>query len=553
MSTSISDKIQEVFYQYIRINSESGSTAENLVGAFFHQYFSGMPYFQEHPDQLGSYPIANDPFARRVEWAFVRGQGTETVVLLHHLDVVQIEDYGLFKPFAFDPIELEKALRENVDGLSPEIRQDLLSGKYIFGRGAADAKGGGAIQMALLEEFSQEENLIGNILLLAVPDEENLSAGMRSAVSLMAELKAKYQLDYVLLIDSEPQTPKNASTGTLAAGAVGKLLPFVYVRGILSHAYQAAEGFNPLAVLSEVVASTEMNLELVEVQMDVKEITPLPTWLMVRDSKTSYDVSLPLSAFGCINIFTLTNRPRQVLQTLRDLCEGAAAKVTSRINRVTDAYYLAKNRPPRKKAWKTQVLSFDEYLTRLKDTTGADFDRLYRKIMEDNLAALYSGKQSMASATWSILDQLAQLDETNQPIVVIGLVPPVYPSLTYTDRPNFSATIHHISKVLNELSTETWGQFYEVEPYMGVSDLSYTSLTGASEMEKVVTTNMPLYGEFYHVPFKDLAFISMPCINIGPRSKDVQKMGERVLKEDLLERTPQMIAAAVRAALAWGT
>ena len=87
---------------------------------------------------------------------------------------------------------------------------------------------------------------------------------------------------------------------------------------------------------------------------------------------------------------------------------------------------------------------------------------------------------------------------------------------------------------------------------MGVSDLSYTSLTGAQEMEKVITTNMPLYGEFYHVPFKDLAFISMPCINIGPRSKDVQKMAERVLKEDLLERTPQMIAVASSGCIGMG-
>jgi arginine utilization protein RocB len=552
MSITISDKIKEVFFRYVGINSETGSAAENLAGPFFHEYFSGLPYFQQHPEQFGAYAIANDPFDRKVEWAFVKGSGTETVVLLHHVDVVQIEDYGLFKPYAFDPTALEHALRENADGLPVEMRQDLDSGAYYFGRGAADAKGGGAIHLALLDEFSQDEGLNGNILMLAVPDEENLSAGMRSAVSLMAELKAKFQLDYVLLIDSESQTPKDENTGALAAGAVGKLLPFVYVRGVLAHAYHAAEGFNPLAILSEVVANTEMNIELVEVQMDVKEMTPLPTWLMVRDSKMVYDVSLPLSAFGCLNIFTLTNRPKQLLQTLRELCEGAAAKVTARINRVADAYDLAMSHAPRKQAWKTKVLSFDEYLGYLKACAGTEFEPFYQKVMADNLAALRSGKLTMAFATWSILDQLAQLDESKQPVVVIGLVPPVYPSLTYTERPNFSATIQHISKVLNEMSTEAWGQFFQVDPYMGVSDLSYTSLSNAKEMEKIITTNMPLYGEFYQVPFKDLATIAMPCINIGPRSKDVQKMGERVLKEDLLERTPQLIATAIRAALAWG-
>ena len=549
MNNAISKKIEEIFYPYVAINSEAGTPAEILAGQYFHQYFKERPYFSRHPEHLGSFVIEGDPHGRSVEWAFVKGQGPKTVVLLHHFDVVEIEDYGLFKPFAFNPAELEKALRQSPGLLTPEIREDLHAGNYIFGRGAADMKGGGAIQMALLDELSQQENLEGNLLLLAVPDEENLSLGMRSAVTLMANLKAQFGLDYVVLINSEPQFRRQESIGVLAAGAIGKILPFVYVRGILSHASLSAEGFNPLAILSEIVNTTELSLELAEFLPEAGEVTPLPTWLMVRDSKVVYDVSMPKSAFGCLNIFMMKRSPQAIMQTLFNLCAGAAATVTARLNRAADVYSTAAGRGAPLKAWETKVLTYEDYLSRLKSARGADFDGIYRKIKEECMAPLRRGEQTMAAATWAMLDRLAQLDDSNQPVVVIGLVPPIYPSLTYADRPEFSALIQHLGRTLDELATSKWQQTYRLEPYMGVSDLSYTSLNDPREVEAVVSANMPLYGDFYNVPFTALGEISMPCINVGPRGKDFHKLGERVHRQDLLEWTPEMVLTAIQAAL----
>src|ERR1043165_7626389 len=178
MNIQIAQKIEEIFYPYVGINSETGTPGEKLVGDYFHQYFKDKPYFAAHPEHCGRYGIDGDLSGRFVEWAFVKGNGSKTVVLLHHFDVVEVGDYGPFKQLAFRPIELEQVLRQNLETLTPEAREDLLSGKYIFGRGTADMKGGGSIQMAILDELSAQDHLEGNILLLAVPDEENLSAGM---------------------------------------------------------------------------------------------------------------------------------------------------------------------------------------------------------------------------------------------------------------------------------------------------------------------------------------------------------------------------------------
>lgn len=549
MNKTIQQKIKEIFYPYISINSQSGTRAENQAAALVYSYFAKMPYFRDHPGQFGSYAIQGDPFDRTVEWALVKGKGRRTVVLIHHFDVVEIDDYGLMKPLAFKPGELEQALKENADALPQGAREDLLSGGYIFGRGTADMKAGGAIQMALLDEISQEENLEGNVLLLAVPDEENLSAGARSAVILMSELKTRFDLDYAIMIDAEPQLRINENTSIVTGGSVGKMLPFVYVRGVLAHAGMSQQGLNPLSILSEVIRRTEMSLELTEIQMAAGEIAPPPTWLMARDSKTIYDVSMPLSAFGCLNILLLSNRPEAVLRTLHELCQAAAADVTAQVNRAVETFLWAR-RLTRPRTWKTAVARFDEWIEQLKDAHGDKFELLYQQTLERAAAALERGEHSVASATWEIVDSLAQLCDANQPLVVLGLVPPFYPSVSYLDRPEFKATVQHITEVVNSMAQSKWAESYQLTPYMpGVSDMSYSSVNEAEKVENAVSRNMALYGNYYRVPFKHLSDISMPCINIGPWGKDVHKLTERVCKEDLFERTPELLLAAIWEAL----
>ena len=56
---------------------------------------------------------------------------------------------------------------------------------------------------------------------------------------------------------------------------------------------------------------------------------------------------------------------------------------------------------------------------------------------------------------------------------------------------------------------------------------------------------MPLFGRLYDIPAAAIERISMPCINIGPWGKDFHKLTERVLKQDLYERTPRIIQYAL--------
>ena len=63
---------------------------------------------------------------------------------------------------------------------------------------------------------------------------------------------------------------------------------------------------------------------------------------------------------------------------------------------------------------------------------------------------------------------------------------------------------------------------------------------------------MPFFGNLYDIPIAAIEQISMPCINIGPWGKDLHKMTERVLKEDLYHRTPRIIRHAIETVLGIG-
>ena len=181
-------EIERTLLAYVKARSTTNTAGEREAGAFFLRRVSEMRYFKAHPDFFGSYAIEGDALGRSVGWALLRGRGDRTVVLIHHNDVVDVEDFRTLKDYAYSPIELEGKLLEIAETLPDEVRRDLESGAYLFGRGVCDMKGGGSIQLALLDRYGEEE-FTGNLVVLGLPDEENLSAGMRAAVKLLSALK----------------------------------------------------------------------------------------------------------------------------------------------------------------------------------------------------------------------------------------------------------------------------------------------------------------------------------------------------------------------------
>lgn len=286
-------KILKILTELTALKSRSGTTDENLASDYIYEYIKGLDYFREHEKDCNLVAIGEDPMGRHIPYGLIRGKSGNTVILTGHFDVVDEFDYGEARPLAFTiGEELESALRKNP--MTEEQERDMNSGEWIWAKGAADMKGGLAIHMALMEEFSRKAlagQLEGSVLFMAVPDEESYSRGMRAAADLLADIKEKNGLNYKLLINPEP-TDLVDDNQIMFLGTVGKTMPVIMVQGISSHIGHCFDGFNPLSVLTAVYQQTNGSLVFADSYMD--EATMPPTWLKMRDLKNVYDVSIPL-------------------------------------------------------------------------------------------------------------------------------------------------------------------------------------------------------------------------------------------------------------------
>ena len=536
--------IHDLMYGYIGARSFTYTGREKEAERFLMDWFPKVPYFKEHPEYYGTYPIKGDPFDRAVCYGMVRGEGSGTVVFVHHNDVVDIEDFKLLKPYAFSPEKLAEELERTKDSLPEDARRDLEDGTFIFGRGTADMKGGGSVQLALLERYSRLENFRGNVVVIAVPDEENLSAGMRAGVELLAELKEKNGFDYKIMINSEPHQRKDFSEGVFSEGSVGKIMPFVYVRGYLSHIGKVFEGLSPLNIMSEIVRRTELNMDFSDVVGN--ESAPPPTWLYLRDSKKQYDVSMPLSASGCFSILTLDQTPADVMTEVRRICEDSFRCVLDEMNESYRRFSEVTEPVAGELPWKVNVQDFSELYREAYAGYGERFREEYEKKLQQLSQWLKDGQGNIIESNFELLEFVFDYFDDMQPRIVCGLIPPYYPNVSNLYIKDLDSSVSTLSDELKKYISDRYGQKYTTEYfYTGISDLSYTRIGDGASTLKTLSSSMPLYGDFYHIPVEAIEKISMPCINIGPWGKDFHKLTERVYREDLYERTPAIINRAV--------
>lgn len=545
----IKQEIKEILYGYLKAESITGSRAERDAEQYFVSFFKKQPYWQKNPDYVGSFPISGDPYGRSAAFAMVRGTGRDTIVFVHHNDVVTTEDYKLLRGLAFSPDELEQGLWQTKDTLPGDIRADLESGRYVFGRGACDMKGGASIQMALLRRYGQTalENpgaLTGTLIVLAVPDEENLSAGMRAGAVLLARLKQKYNLNFRLTVNTEPQFGSAAEDGVFSIGSAGKMMPFFHVRGVLAHAGNPFEGINSLGIMSELVRRTELNPEFSDVVKG--ELSPAPTWLCLKDRKLQYDVSLPVTSVGYISVITFSQTPDTILSKIRAICEDTMNAVLKQTGKRYAAYRAKNGLAPETLPWKGKVMTFVELYREALQLRGEAFRTGYAARLLELKKELEKDRITLADCNFALVDYIYNYIDDLSPRIVYGLMPPYYPNVCNDFLPGLADDVRRLPDALIRFAADQWNQKYDTEHYYpGISDLSYTSISRGSEILHALESSMPLFGHIYDIPVREIEEISMPCINIGPRGKDVHKVGERVMKEDLYERIPRLTQYAI--------
>ena len=367
-------KIKNTLEDLISIQSDTGTPLEKDIEKYIYGWLQELDYFKTNTNNFGSYPLKNDSLERSVVWGLLKGSGRKTVILLNHHDVVDSNDYQTLKKYAYHPLILRDMLK-NVE-LAKDVEEDLISEEWIFARGAADMKAGIAIQLSLIEQFSKQQDFKGNILFVSVADEESLSLGMRSSAELLEKIKNKFDLEYTILIDSEPHQKTDNNEGVFYTGSVGKLMPVVYVRGRKTHIGDIFQGFNPLLLLSQIASATELNTDFSDVVED--EVSPPPSWSFLRDGKKCYDASIPESAGGYFSVLTLKRTPKIILDQLLEISKQTFENVICQMNKNYSNYLNKKNEAEHNLPWKTNVKTFSQIYNEAIKQSGDLFLLDYR-------------------------------------------------------------------------------------------------------------------------------------------------------------------------------
>lgn len=542
---TLKNLIEENLLAFVGTRTNTNSEYEKNAEEFFENWFSKVEYFKNNQEYRGLYRIPGDYLDRCVPWALLKGEGNDTIVFIHHQDTVETKDYATLESLSLKPYELMEALRMGKMELPSQAKKDLESDKWLFGRGCSDMKGGASIQLSLLEEYSKDKNFKGNIVLISVPDEENLSAGMRGAAVLLKELRDKHNLNYKLMLNSEPHERGTDLKPTIYDGSIGKIMPVVYVRGKLTHVGQIYQGLNPINLLAEIIRRTELNPSFIETVGNTTN--PPPTWLYHKDRKTVYDVSLPIATTGYMSILPLARTPKSIMDDLKEICFSAFTKVVEDMNSSYKTYTNMAGIEFEELNWKPSVKFYSElYAEALRDS-GKAFEEAYTNLMADIKVQFNSNKITTIEAANVIIEKTLEFVTDVNPCVVLAMTPPYYPSTNNNMLGEKAARIVEIIEDVKTYAKDNFNEEYVVQNYFtGISDLSYAMFVSDQENIDYIAENMLMWNDVYYIPLEIIKEISMPIINVGPWGKDLHKYTERVFIEDLFYKTPQLIDLFVR-------
>lgn len=534
----LSEKIKKNLQDYVPVVTHTGTESERNNEIFFNKWFNSIPYLKENPQYCGFHTIEKDCLRRKIPWALLRGKGNKTVILLHHTDTVDVEDFGKYKEYAYKPAELEKLFRNGTIELDSAAKKDLDSGEWLFGRGVSDMKGGGCIHLSLFEAYTEIKNFNGNILLIGVPDEENLSAGMRSAANLLKSLRNTYHLEYRLLLNVEPHDRMNEDKITIYDGSVGKIMPIFLVRGKLAHVGQIYQGLNPVHLLSAIVRKTELNPDFIDKSGNT--VTPPPAWLYFKDRKEIYDVSLPLSAGGYMSVLSLTKSPKEILDQLKAISHQAFIEVLKDMQTSYEKYQSLSEMSHCALDWKPKVKYYGDIYGEIEKEKGEAFRTEiaeFKKVIENQIN---NNEISRIEGAYRLMEKTLESYDDLSPIVVIALAPPYYPSTNNSMLEHANEMKALISQLNQYAERETGHRIHTQNYFTGISDLSYAMFTADEENIDYIRNNMLFWGDMYYIPLDIIKEQSMPVLNVGPWGKDLHKYTERVNKKDLFEHIPKL-------------
>ncbi|MEK3746289.1 M20/M25/M40 family metallo-hydrolase [Brevibacillus sp. FSL K6-0770] len=530
------EQLVDLLCNLVNIPSITGSPAEKELPGYIVEQLRLLPYYQANPDHVQANPTED---GRHFVTALVKKPGVrDTVILVSHFDVVDVEDYGGWMKHAFDPKTLTPLFQQNQADMPADVQQDLRSGNWLFGRGTMDMKCGLTLHMSMIEQACAGE-FDGNILLLTVPDEEVNSVGMRAAVPRLLEIAQQFDLHYTTVLNSEPmftRYPGDQNT-YVYTGSIGKVLPGFLCYGKETHVGEPFAGLNGNYMASQITCELELNTSFCEVVDG--EASPPPTNLIQKDLKKEYSVQIPHRAVTLFNLFLLEKQMEEVVEPLL----GAARNVAERIreNYLRHASQFANFAPFSPRDLTISVMTYEDLYAYALKTHGEDKLRQ----LEADVIANRQDKDDR-DTTIELVDQLAILCKELSPMMILFFAPPFYPAVSSRNHPLIQQTVAEMEAYAREQHQVT---LLKQNYFGGISDLSYVGLQYPAASMQPLVANMPLWDNGYSIPLQELEAFDVPVMNLGPVGRDAHQWTERLDVDYAFDTLKDMLPKCIQSLL----
>jgi arginine utilization protein RocB len=522
--------------ELVGVPSVNGTASETAFAPWLRDRLRAWAPFAGQPERVWTIPVADDPLGRASVAALLRGEGLDTVVLTGHYDTVRVDDYGDLAPLATQPAALKEGLlaRLRRDAATPaEARAlaDLESGAFLPGRGLLDMKSGLAAALAAMEAWAGTPECRGNLLFLAVPDEEANSAGARSLAQALPGIAKEHGLHLraAINLDSLVDAGDGAAGRRIVLGTVGKLLPSAFVVGRAVHASDSLQGLNAGVLAGAIAAAVEWSPALTERTQG--ELAAPPTLLGLKDNRTAYDVTTPDQVWAYWNVMTHRRSPVEVLSAFRALCRDAVAGIRDRLAERAGGAALPD----------VPVLSFAELKREALAHDPAAAGRLAVLAGEVAARGLDLPEQCrLLTAYWWAASR------RTGPAVVIGLasMPYLPTELRGRDGRHLEAACRRAAAAVGERHGTGIGIAHY---FPGISDMSFLGQADEAAVPEVAAET-PAWG--CGIPWPQANAIGgVPIVNAGPWGRDYHTPLERLHAAYAFEVLPELLLEIVRGVL----
>lgn len=534
------NSIYNLMKDLVKVPSVSPGPEEVEVANLIHDKLAQLPYFQANKEDLTFIPYPDDPLKRKAVFAIVRAkpETKRTIILTGHIDVVDTSEARSLAELAFHPEEYTKRIGELE--LPKEAKEDLESGKYLFGRGVMDMKTGIAMQMALLADYSRDlESMPANIAFLAVGDEENNSAGMISAISFLANLQEE-GLDFIAAVNSEGIIPKypGDTNRYIDIGTIGKIMPMFYCVGRESHVGQYYAGLNANLLSSAVSMLLEANADWAESWRG--EVYPPPASLKQQDHREIYSVTLPARAAIYFNHLTVTSTPAEIMDRMKDIAQRAFEMTLEHMQTSAEKFTKMSNTPV-PIPWEIKIRTWEELFAEVEKTFSGNLQEHVDKFIANLAPAMDERDKSLA-----IVGELIRLYPDKNPMILVGFLPPYYPHRTNKREAERELELLTIVEEIIEQARQEFSEPLAIsEHFTSICDLSYVGFQGERDELLPLAYNTPGWGNIYDIPLDDLLKLDIPSVNLGPAGKDAHKFIERLELDYSLDVVPVLFKSLV--------